>query len=788
MTGHTEALDVLRQERRRVRSLPLVWALAASLCAGAASLAVPLGWWPRGGYAAAALAIASLVGVGLWLRRLRRTTDRNLAEELDTEWRLQSRLEATMELRERTTAIAAALRADTTRRVSTLGQGRDRPWLAGVIAAALALGLVVVQGSILGVRVWRRAAASAADAQSPGADASIAWRSPESEIKATAIEEVPFTARAESTTGFRALSLEVAVNGEPRPSRPLSSSAIEAARSPGGHDVSEALYLDELGAKEYDIVSYHLRGEYGDAAAPRSVVSPLQFVQVRSLRPASVRASKASDEREGAGASGEDLRARLGELKLEQLQLLERTFGLGHGGGDRQAPLKEQAHRLSSEQAALSAKTREVGALAAHIRAPALAVENLKSAASRMDEAGEALQGAHTDEATRLQGRALALITECEKIFEAAAGEGGGTDGNGSPNPDPFTDRQAQQELTPREKTPAGQLEQLARRQRQANTRPQNSRAGSDKSSSSDGANSEGSGLDAREQAAIASEAEALARGGTVDGDSRQHLGEAMRSALRAARHLDQGDPQAAHEPAAAAEVALEHAVEAQDRIGRLTAVAELDRAQRELNAASRMGGAEARATALARIQSSLRAAAERQQKAGSAEAARKLVELSRASATTPERAREIAAEAARAQVALSPRAEAFNRPIRQLGRATQTPEGAGLEPILGELEVASQHAEWLTHEAAVLDVARKLAAQSDRLQRQPGNDPAALREVATAAVRLAAALEAARSIGRRDEVVRHFNPDDIDPAYRAAIDAYFERLSREARGHAHPH
>jgi len=38
------------------------------------------------------------------------------------------------------------------------------------------------------------------------------------------------------------------------------------------------------------------------------------------------------------------------------------------------------------------------------------------------------------------------------------------------------------------------------------------------------------------------------------------------------------------------------------------------------------------------------------------------------------------------------------------------------------------------------------------------------------------------RAGGQRDEIVRRFNPADVEPAYRAAVENYFERLSRDAR------
>jgi hypothetical protein len=570
------------------------------------------------------------------------------------------------------------------------------------------------------------------------------------------------------------------VNGDPKLSRPLARTTAEAAQQPGGHDLADALYMDELGVKEYDIVSYHLEGEYGPADSTRTASSPLQFVQVRPAR----HAGPKPRPRPGAegDASGESLAAKLGALKREQVELMERTFASGQGDPTGKAAPND-AETLASEQRALADRTRELRQLASKAGAPPLIADNLDAAASRMQDAGGALGRGRPGDATPPQGRALSHLAACEKAFRAMAESGGGMEGGGTPNADPFQERAPQDALTPREKTPAGRLEQLARRLQQANARAQ-SAPGHDKDKAG---SAQGEGDGGREHAEIAREAEALSRDNTIDGDARSHLGEAVRSIADANRHLERHDDDAAQEPAMAAEVALESAVQTQERVGRATAVAELDQAQRALNAASRKD-AGTRAGELAQLRRTLRSAAEAQQQAGSGEAARKLAELASTPGTaTPERLREMASAAARTQVWLSPRAESFNRPLRQLARAAQMPEGTGLGPILGELEVASQHAEWLTPDAGVVESARRLGALADRLQKN-GSDTRALREVATEAVRLSAGLEAARSVGRRDEVVRHFDPEHVDPAYRTAIEAYFERLSREgAARHAQP-
>jgi hypothetical protein len=53
--------------------------------------------------------------------------------------------------------------------------------------------------------------------------------------------------------------------------------------------------------------------------------------------------------------------------------------------------------------------------------------------------------------------------------------------------------------------------------------------------------------------------------------------------------------------------------------------------------------------------------------------------------------------------------------------------------------------------------------------------------DVRAAADHLRVLLSAALAENHRDETIRRFNPEDLDPAYREAIESYFERLSRDA-------
>lgn len=87
-----------------------------------------------------------------------------------------------------------------------------------------------------------------------------------------------------------------------------------------------------------------------------------------------------------------------------------------------------------------------------------------------------------------------------------------------------------------------------------------------------------------------------------------------------------------------------------------------------------------------------------------------------------------------------------------------------------------------MTGDVATIELAQQLAAQADALQRAGAGEGVKGREAGESAKQLATALEHGRPDESRDRIVRHFNPADVDPLYREAVESYFERLSRDPR------
>lgn len=769
----------LRQHRWRARGTLLAWSFAVTLATGAFLLAANLGWtaysigWALGPIAGA---LALLVW---WFRRAPRLTSRYLAHTLDTRWALRARLETAVELAQEDSAFAKEQRNEATQKIA----GKKAPgaffWFLGLLTTAAFLSLLSVEGTALALRHLRKKipppkiasvpseeakeTAKPATPVPPEFHAAIEWKSPDSEIKATAIEEVPLTAIADSTTGFKSVSLEMVVNGERELSRPLDDAMITVGATPGAHEFTPSLYLDELDVKVGDIVSYRLVGEL-NTPEKRTVTSPLQFVEIRATQ----------KDRLLRGGPISPIAQLILELKTRQLALLKENFALAQSGGPQSdSSWNETNARVAQDQESLTPRVAELSKLVrAGPSVPPGIPDKLKELESLVHEAAEQIAAKDNARATKTQSRALAILAELSTFIRQALS------GPSSPESDPFEDQQTFK-LAPRGDTPAGQLEALAERQQASNQQM----------GGTPGAGSKGSGNSGdmkAEQAAIAEAAEKLAAGGGLDPEALAALNNGTSAAADAARQLGLGDTTAARVPAASALRSFQEAAAAQDKAGRATAAAELEQLRRTLNAAARANASE-RTQQMKQVRDALRSAANEQQRTGSADAARELAQLAElATAATPERAREIAAAAAQVQVGLMPRGAAISRAVRLLNRNGPPSAGTGSGgATLDDLELAAQEAQWLSGDASTIELARKVAAQADALQRAgaPSRTPSA--EASENATKLAAALE--RGQGRRDEIVRRFNPADVDPDYRGAVETYFERLSRDARPTARP-
>ena len=237
--------------------------------------------------------------------------------------------------------------------------------------------------------------------------ASIEWRSPESETAATAIEEVPLEAEADSSTGLRNAVLEIEVNGEHRLTQPLADDLT----GPGRHTLKLSIYLDQLDVKTYDIISYHVSAQrLADAMLPPTV-SPVQFVQVKPVR------------EDTFICAGGDQPSKcfnyVTALKAAQLRLMKDNFTLAHAEvGHDNSEWLDQNSRVGSEQNQLAGRAEEVIVLMTTNNYPQQILSLVRQSHPLMADAGGKIVRQENQPALEPQGQALGYLTEVEKYLK----------------------------------------------------------------------------------------------------------------------------------------------------------------------------------------------------------------------------------------------------------------------------------------------------------------------------------------------------------------------------------
>ena len=687
-------------------------------------------WWLAG------LALTALLamGVGQW----RRNNLLQSARQLDERFDAKNRLETSAALRHDPGALALAQRQE----VARFLQGRDTapatrraPFL---VLCTLAAALVAAHFFTLlsWTRPWleRAPAATPAPAVKPAAPAlpraSIRWKTPASETKAAPIEEVPLQAVATSTSGLRDLTLEIAVNGQPRPAVPIPADELKGA---GEHPIQASIYLDQLEVEPFDVVSYHLQARRIDSRQLPETVSSVQFVQVRPLR---------SDVREMKGGEGYAGFALVTALKVAQLRLIKENFVLAHAEvGKENDAWKKEDGRVGGEQEALQKKTAEAVQQLIEDKVPAEVINLLMQAQPFMGEAAQKIRDTANEPALGSQGKALSLITEVEKYGVKLAARDGKVHGSKPNVDDPFKDKQ-QFELKQRFKTAAGELETLAAAQAKLADELARSDAPAEVSPAPDAAAKPPDpqkieGTPVERQTQISQRIGALLNGRIFNQEITGHLEQARDHARESLSYLDAGDGPAAREPAAAAARELQLAADAVDRAGEEQAKLQLADAQHTLNEAADQARDAARQKddeaarqreeeAARRAQQAakdLLAQAREQQETGSADAAKRLNELAKAISADDLRK---SLEGLRAQPRNPERAQAAADRLQQLADAAaqaRHPGAATPEELARLIERLERDRANLQRLAANDAGAKPDASRSQEPAARPQND-----------------------------------------------------------------
>lgn len=298
-------------------------------------------WWSIG------LGLTLVTTLVAWL--IRRQNLAHSAQKLDQRLAAKNRLETATERLDDGSALARAQREETASFLKSVAAAHPRraPFVVLLSLVAL-LALVHIALLTAWTRPWVAPVAPPAKPEpkppAPPA-ASIQWKSPEAETKATSVEEVPLKATANSTSGLRDAVIEIAVNGEPRQSVPLGLEELKAA---GSHNIQTSLFLDQLEVEPFDVVSYYIRAQRIDAHPLPETTSPVQFVQIRPFR---------DDVQEVPGGDAFSLFPLIKALKVAQLRLMKENFLLAHTDLDHaSSPWKKENERVGHEQALLEQK------------------------------------------------------------------------------------------------------------------------------------------------------------------------------------------------------------------------------------------------------------------------------------------------------------------------------------------------------------------------------------------------------------------------------------------------
>ncbi len=266
---------------------------------------------------------------------------------------------------------------------------------------------------------------------------SIAVSKPGRDTQATAVEEVFAEVRADDDFGVKKVQLLYSINGGPEKTINLFGGAKTLQEVTASH----TLYLEELGLKPGDFVSYYAKATDNDGVAGgKTTTSDIYFVQVRPFRTD----FKPAPSMAGGGGGGGGAGQQVGQLSQQQRQIVAATFNVVRDrakmGNDKyrennvfltlqQAKLREQVEELAEK---MSSRLDVVDPAFKTI------ADALPKAAAEMKLAEGELKGLKAKEALTPEQKALKLLQDAEQQYELQVqmqrGGGGGGGGGGQQN------------------------------------------------------------------------------------------------------------------------------------------------------------------------------------------------------------------------------------------------------------------------------------------------------------------------------------------------------------------
>ncbi len=451
----------------------------------------------------------------------------------------------------------------------------------------------------------------------PMPSATLRWVEPLSALVATAHETVPLIAESNCSVGLTDLQLRLTIAGETLASLPQPGSMVAGVQT-----LPLALDLTRLDAKPFSFVTYHLTAERGrdhvNTATPDwpRIFSPLQLIQIRPVGSELSLALPPDDAK--ADNETERLLFRVKRLKFAQIGVLRAVFALAHDRPERSPGWQESCKTVTDQERGIwQEMTALIPVLEKNLRVFA-AMEPAQRTLSEIQNAWDVLVRTEPANAFTPAERGLAGLAEVEKVLtetveklrEEKSAKDEGTVA--------AVAQDAAFQLPPRDKTPAGRIEALARLQQELADRL-----------------TDGTEVNAfTRQDAIARALLPLAADPGFSPEIQSAIAAAEVDAKDAAQHLNDLDSQAAIEPATRAAQALQTVAATLDTAGRSLATEAFAKAQRSFNTAAlevNEGDFAAAAKAVADAQRDVRSKALRQQNVGSASSAQQLLDLSAA-------------------------------------------------------------------------------------------------------------------------------------------------------------
>src|SRR5262245_22418309 len=239
---------------------------------------------------------------------------------------------------------------------------------------------------------------------------------------------------ADDDYGVKQLQLFYSANGAP----PKSVSLYGGPKPLPEVTASHTIYLEEMGLKPGDFVSYYAKATDTDGTqGAKTATSDIYFVQIRPFKKDYKPAQSQAMGGGGGGGAGQ----QVGELSRQQREIVSATFNVVRDKPKLKAEkFRENVVFLNLAQAKLREQVEElVGKLKARIGVVDQGfnkiAELLPQAVGEMKSAEGELKGLKADSALSPEQRALKLLQQAEEQYELQVsmqnGGGGGGGGGG---------------------------------------------------------------------------------------------------------------------------------------------------------------------------------------------------------------------------------------------------------------------------------------------------------------------------------------------------------------------